>query len=112
MHAHVPRETGALDLSLGDKSKQYRKKGVSMAIIGARVGFAVDVEVTLKDQRGRVVGRRRMRRDPARYIHLADQYHDFIRAAFESSKHEAMARGMETLRTETKKAIEAVGKGA
>lgn len=112
MQANAPVETGALKLSLGDKSKQYRTKGVSLAVVGARVGFAVDVEVTLRDKRGRVVGRRRMRRDPARYIHLADELHDFIRGAFETGKGGALAQGVAALKQETERALREVARGS
>jgi len=62
-------ETAALARSIGEKVKQYRNKGVTVGVVGARTGF-----------KRQITGRRGSRRnvDPSNYLHLVELGHRIV----------------------------------
>jgi hypothetical protein len=107
MRAAAPKETGALQASIGSNQKQYRKAGLHVATIGARRGMTFEATIQERDEKGKQ-RTRQVKRDPARYIHLADLQTGFIRAAFESAQATALAQSMGVLAEQVEAALKEV----
>lgn len=90
--------TGALRKSIGMKVKRYRLSGVTVGIIGPRMGFGVDIVLP---------NRKTRRHDPVNIAHLVEYGHGgkapappypFMRPAFQTGKDEVRQVVMKKMR--------------
>lgn len=102
----VPIRTRLLYKAMGRKVKAYRASGVTVGIIGPRVGFATEVD-------GKKI-------DPAKYAHLVEYGHagphpapphPFVRPAWDQGKAAAQATMKEKILVEIEAEARKLPKG-
>ena len=100
--ARTPKRRGILYRSLGRKVRVYRKSGVVVAVVGARVGFKEQVGVRKRDSRSGVKYPRHagdpVFADPTKYLHLVELGTRRTQAAHMLRDAAAAARPMMTRR--------------
>lgn len=85
----APQQTRTLYRSIGTKAVTYRQSGIHVAMAGPRMGFGREVDVKVRNAKGRTVRTFKQYRDPVRYGPIVEKRQPFMLPAFVEGKGEA-----------------------